>query len=259
MDNEQKQKRTILVVKWLGALAIGFVVAPFIWIAIGGLVGLGVAAAVSFIGWKFTGWFAMKVANWRLKAIKAECAKNPVETLQNEHKRQSVLLEDRKKGIEVMSGAIRVLDETIDKLEREFPDSPELEQMNADHAELQSLEQSRREDWRQAYVSLAEFAKEIQRVSRIWDVAQAAAKARQQSGLTEGEWEAKLKTETSIDAIRTQLNTQLSALSTEKMQADADRVLKGRKSQQALPKDKPHPEFERLVQQPPALPSKFIS
>ena len=42
------------------------------------------------------------------------------------------------------------------------------------------------------------------------------------------EWQAKMKAETSFDAIRTKLNTEMSALNTEKMQADADRILKGK-------------------------------
>ena len=54
------------------------------------------------------------------------------------------------------------------------------------------------------------------------------AKARGVSGLSEEEWQAKMKAETSFDAIRAKLNTEMSALNTEKMQADADRILKGK-------------------------------
>ena len=84
-------------------------------------------------------------ANLRLKLVKSEAARNPVETLQLEHQRQSQMLEERKAAIETMSGAIRTLADTIKKLASEFPDSPELEQMKQDYADLRSIEQSRME------------------------------------------------------------------------------------------------------------------
>ena len=228
LTNEQRAKRWGIAAKVAAVGVFGFFVAPFILQSIAGLLGVAVFAGLSIALWSVLPVIGDMAANTRLKLMKAEAARNPVETLQNEHKRQSLMLEDRKNGIETMSGAIRTLAETIHQLEREFPDSSELPQMKQDHAELLTLEQSRRQGWQEAYISLGEFAKEIKRVSRIWDVAQAAAKARQQSGLTETEWAAKLKTDTSSHSIRTQLNTQLAALSVEKMQSDADRILKGR-------------------------------
>lgn len=210
-------------------LVLGLAVfAPVIWLAVGGLVGLVLFGAIALGTWMLKEPAFTFAANMRLKLIKAEAAKNPVETLQTEHLRQSEILEERKKGIDDLAGAIRTLDQTIDKLQQEFPDSPELPQLREDQAQLETLESSRRADWQQAYISLGEFAKEIQRVSRLWDVSLAAARARQQSGLTNEEWMAKLKTQTSLDAIRTNLNTQLAALKTESMQAEADRILKGK-------------------------------
>ena len=212
---------------------------PVIWLAVGGALGLICLGVIWTATWMLRPWVMTVAANMRLKLIKAEAAKNPVETLQAEHLRQSEILEERKKGVEAMAGAIKTLDQAIDSLERDFPDSPELPQMREDQAELTKLLDNRRADWKDAYISLGEFAKEIQRVSKLWDVSLAAAKARQQSGLTETEWLSKLKTQTSIDAIRTNLNTQLAALNTENMQAEADRILKGRSATKALPASSP--------------------
>jgi hypothetical protein len=225
-------------VKWI-VLIIGFAIfAPVIWLAVGGLFGFILFAAVLLGTWILKEPAYTWAANMRLKLIKAEVAKNPVETLQAEHLRQSTILEDRKKGLESMSGAIRTLKQAINNLEAEFPDSPELPQMREDYTELVRLEKARQEDWQMAFVSLGEFAKEIRRVGKLWEVSLAAARARQQSGLTEDEWLSKMKTETSIDTIRTSLNTQLAALSTERMQADANRILKGRAAAQATPSKK---------------------
>ncbi len=204
------------------------ILAPVLWAAFGGFIALIGLTGLAVGSWTLRPWVFSKAANIRLKLIKREAAKNPVETLQGEHLRQSQILDERKRGIEDQAGANRSLDQIIDKLQEEFPDSPELPQLRADQAELESLLKARSADWQEAYVSLGLFAKEIQRVSRLWEVSLAAARARRQSGLTEEEWLSKLKTQTSIDAIRTHLNTQLSALNIENMQAEADRILKGR-------------------------------
>jgi translation initiation factor 2B subunit (eIF-2B alpha/beta/delta family) len=213
---------------------VGFLVAPYIWVAIGGLIGLIAAVGVFGITWMTKDWLYMKAGNLRLSLIKAEAAENPVETLQSEHLKQSEQLEERRKGLESMNGACRTLDQAIDSLERDFPDSPELPQMRADQGELLALLESRKQDWQDSYISLGQFANEIKRVGKLWEVSLAAARARQQTGLSQDEWMSKLKTQTSIDAIRTKLNTQLSALSTERMQADAQRILKGQASRAAV-------------------------
>ena len=223
------------IAKWL-FLAFAFaLLGPVFFLAAGGVIGMCLFVGTYVGAWMLRPWVFMKAANLRLKFIKAEAAKNPVETLQSEHLRQSEILEERKKGVDAMAGSIKTLDQAIDSLERDFPDSPELPQMREDQAELTKLLEARSADWQEAYVSLGMFAKEIQRVGKLWEVSLAAARARQQSGLTEDEWLSKLKTQTSIDAIRTNLNTQLSALKTENMQAEAERILKGRVAQRAQP------------------------
>lgn len=245
--NDPRARRWGNAAKYVFLVFAFALLAPVIWLAVGGLFGAILFAGTYVGAWMVRPWVFMKAANLRLKFIKAEAAKNPVETLQSEHLRQTEMLGERKKGVESMAGAIRTLDQAVDNLEREFPNSPELPQMRQDQTELMKLLEARQRDWQEAYISLGEFAKEIKRVERLWEVSLAAAKARQQSGLTEDEWMSKLKTQTSIDAIRTQLNTQLSALNTENMQAEADRILKGRQAAAALP-----PPAQGV--QPPVLP-----
>lgn len=239
------------IAKWLFLVFAFAILGPVFWLAFGGLIGACLFVGTYVAAWMVRPWVFTKAANMRLWLVKHEAAKNPVETLNAEHLRQSQMLEERKKGIESMAGAIKTLDQTIDALEAEFPDSPELPQMRQDQAELENLLRARREDWQQAYISLGEFAKEIQRVSRLWEVSLAAAKARKQSGLTEEEWLSKLKTQTSIDAIRTNLNTQLAALSSENMQAEADRILKGRQAARKQPA-LAAPDSRRVIDVTPA-------
>ena len=202
--------------------------APFFWLAIGGLVGFIVFATIGLSAWMLRPFVFTKAANLRLALLKRAVAENPVETLQDEHLRQTKILNESKSGIETMSGAIRTLDQAIDDLQSEFPDSPELPQMREDQAELIKLLENREAEWTQAYITLGEFAKEIKRVEKLWQVSVAAASARKKSSLTEDEWSAQLKTNTAIDTVRLSLNTQLSGLRIDGMQAAADKILKGK-------------------------------
>jgi hypothetical protein len=233
---DPRAKRWAYAAIGIASLIFGFWVAPFILTALGGLAGL-VASGLFLTGvWMLLPWVAAKAANVRMKLVKHEAATNPVETLQNEHLRQTKELNSRKAGIEILSGLVRIVAETISKLEKEFPDSPELPQLRVDYNDLLDYESLMNEEWKACYVTLGEFDREIQRASRIWDVAVAIAKARGASGLSQEEWSAKLKTETSFDAIRLKLNTGLAGLNTDKMKADADRILKGKiQAQQAQP------------------------
>lgn len=104
IDLEQKRKRIEGLVKIGGLCVIGLVVAPFIFLTIQGLLGLVLAAGISFTAINFVPWYAAKVANWRLKAIKHEASKNPIETLQNDLRFKTLELDSRKTNIEKMSG-----------------------------------------------------------------------------------------------------------------------------------------------------------
>jgi hypothetical protein len=214
------------IAKWGFLIFACAIFAPFIWLAVGGLVGLVLFVGIATGAWMVRPAVFTLAANTRLKLVKAAAAINPVESLQEEHRRRSVALNDRRAGIETMAGAIKTLKKTIDDLAREFPDDPELPQMLADHQELLSLKQEREQAWLEAHAELGEFEKGIRRASRLWDVSLAAAKARGQSALSEDEWQAKLKTEVAFDTIRSKLDSQLSALSTERLQAEAQRIMR---------------------------------
>ena len=96
MDIELKRKRIETLVKYAALPVVGFFVAPFILVAIKGLIGLAVAAAVSLVVVNLAPAFAVTVANWRLKAIKAAAAMNPIETLENQYAdKQAALLRMR--------------------------------------------------------------------------------------------------------------------------------------------------------------------
>jgi len=82
MTPQQRAQRTATIVKITVLTVGGVVVAPFVGLAIQGLVGVAVAGAVCLTVLAVAPYAGMAAANLRLKLMKIEAAKNPIETLQ---------------------------------------------------------------------------------------------------------------------------------------------------------------------------------
>ncbi len=211
--------------KWLLLFPLGFVIAPYIATALFGLAGLVVGILGMVATWMLRPWVFAKAANLRLKFIKHEAAKNPVESLQNELQRRMQALDERKTAIGKLNGSIRTLEDKVallvQKYGREDPACVKLAQQAKD---LNRVADNREEKWKLAYQQLQRFEGEIERAAMVWDAAMAAAAAQESSGLTEEDFMAKLKTETSLDSIRTTFNETLASLDTDLLQSDAERT-----------------------------------
>lgn len=211
--------------KWLLLFPLGFIVAPYVLTAILGLVGLLVGIGVIIATWMLRPWVFAKAANLRLKLIKHEAAKNPVETLQVELQRRSEALDERKQAIGKLNGAIKTLEEKVDIIADKYGKNDRAYiQLSQQAKDLNRVADNRETKWQAAFVQLKRFEQEIERASMVWDAAMAAAAANETSGLTEEDLMAKLKTETSLDSIRTTFNETLASLDTDLLQSDAERL-----------------------------------
>lgn len=203
------------VAKYGALLVAGFLVAPYIWVAIGGLIGLIVAVGVILAAWMVRPVMFSFAANMRLKLIKAEAAKNPVETLQNDLKDKAQALSDRKDAIEKLNSQIRTFGDKVDEIRASYgaEDAGYLK-LSRDLVDLRRVYAHRCEKWKEAREQLKLYEEEIKRANMIWEAAQAAAAARETSGLTEDEFYAKLRAETAFDAIQKSYNDALASLDT---------------------------------------------
>lgn len=215
MINDPRAKRWGNVAKYSLLLVVGFFVAPFIWVAIGGLLGLIAAGGIMLGTWMLRPYAYSAAANMRLKLIKAEASKNPVETLQEDLRRKMVDLDQRKTNIEKLNGQIRTFADKVNEIKEKFgPKDNGYLKLNNDLEDLKRIYRHRCTKWNEARNQLDRFAEEIDRANMIWEAACAAAAARETSGLTEGEFMAKLKTETAFDAIQNSYNEALASLDT---------------------------------------------
>lgn len=96
-DLELKRKRIETIAKVAGLCVFGFLFAPFAVATVTGLISLLVVGAIGLAAVNIgIPWASVTLANWRLKAIKAAAAANPIETLENQYKdREEALLRIR--------------------------------------------------------------------------------------------------------------------------------------------------------------------
>lgn len=220
---DPRARRWGIVAKYAALLGIGFFVAPFIFTAITGLIGLIAAGGIMLGTWMLLPAIEAAAANMRLKLIKAEAARNPVETLQNDLRQKTVALNERKTAIERLNGQIRTFADKVNEIRERYgaADSGYLK-LNADLTDLRRVAAHRATKWKEAFAQLQRYEESIDRAAMIWEAGLAAAAARESSGLSEDEFYAKLRSETAFDSIQTSYNEALASLDTSMLDSDTE-------------------------------------
>jgi hypothetical protein len=80
-----QRKQRIKSIAQLGLLGFaGLLVSPFVFLAVKGVIGLALSAVIGLIIVNFAPVVGEVLGNAKIKAIKAEAARNPIETLQRQ-------------------------------------------------------------------------------------------------------------------------------------------------------------------------------
>lgn len=219
---EQRKKRIEMGVK-LGLLVLaGLLVAPIVVTAIKGLLGAAVAAIIGVAIIQFAPVVAMKISNWKLKAIKAEAAKNPVETLQLQYVKKDTDLKTYKEKIGKFIAQLLTYTEQVKQYVKEGLEDA---QVYVDQLEkMKQLLEFRKAKFKDAEENLAEFLKTIGRTDKKWKMACAAIAMNEAAGEMEGDIFDKICIETAIEAVTNKLNQSFAEL--EVALLDEDQVQK---------------------------------
>jgi predicted RNase H-like nuclease (RuvC/YqgF family) len=203
-DLEIKRNRIEKTVKILSLLVVGFLVAPFVFIAIKGLVGLAVAGAISLVVVNLIPWFSAMVANWRLKALKHEAAKNPIETLQNDYRKRIEALQAFRQSILNSKAEVYSFRDKLDGFKKQYP--ADAAKFDEQYRQMLALLKLRGQKYEEAKGNLERYDGEITRAKAIWDMAQAAAAMNKAAGVDADEFYAKIQVETALDSVQKNLN-----------------------------------------------------
>lgn len=156
-------------------------------------------------------WFGVTLANWRLKALKAAAAMNPIETLENQYAdRQTALLAIRD-NIKQSYAVLQDLYSQIQRHNDQFPGAPS--QFTDKYNKLKQLVELRGNKYKQAQQNLLTFSELIDEKRSDWKIAQTMAKASQLANVGE-DFQSKLLKDTALSTVQDGLNLAFSELET---------------------------------------------
>lgn len=218
---DQRKKRWRNGVKVGLAIVAGLIVSPVIFVAIKGLAGLAIAGAAGLAIVNAAPVVGDKMANWKLKALKAEAAKNPIETLQHDYAKRQQALGEFKEAINTFSASVQNFESKLEGFKAQFPkDVPKFEGQLLTMKKLLGV---RRERYQQARESMVQYEGEIQRADAIWKMGLEAAKMNAAAGMSEEDFFQKIKVETALDSVTTSMNMAFAELETSLADEEADK------------------------------------
>lgn len=212
MNIDIRKQKLATKVKWCLAAAAALLISPVIFLIVKGLVGLAIAGAVGMAIISFSPVVSMKFANWKLQAIKAEAAANPVETMQNVYREKDLALSTLARRIEDFATEVGNFGDKLEGFKAEFPG--EAPKFAATLRSMQELLKRRRMRLAEARQELGSFAGEIRKADAIWKMGQSAAAMTKAAGMSEDDFMQRIKTDTAIDAVQSNLNRALAQLET---------------------------------------------
>lgn len=225
MDNQQElaQKHEKLK-KWATIIALGAIglfVAPFIFLAIGGLLGLGVAAAVGFTMVQLAPWFALKIANLKYRMIEAEkvehikkvtdhAAENPIETLTNLLIQKKRAFEDFKTAVQNAVTARDNFKGKVEKFTVKYPHRAVEFQRQLER--MTDLVERKKQALTEAKKSLEDGDHKLEEMKAYWEMSKDAIEANRAAGMDTGDAFEKLKADTACDAVFESMNAAFAQL-----------------------------------------------
>lgn len=212
---DPRAKRWAWSARWLLLFPLGFVIAPYVMTALFGLFGALIGILGMVATWMLRPWVTSVAANMRLKLIRHEAAKNPVDTLLETYRKRCISLDERKGAIERLNAQIMTFADKVDDIAARYGDKDrDYVKLSTDLVNLRRVYEHRCLKWREARKLLDRFKEECDRGNMIWEAGCAAAAAKESSGYTEDDFLQALKTDTAFDAIDTNYNAALASLDT---------------------------------------------
>jgi len=219
---DSKNKRTaVTIAKVAGVGVVGFIVAPMVFVAIQGVVGMLVVGAILLVSFM---WIPVAVdwaANMKLQGIKFVAGRNPVETLQNDYQKKQEALQTFRQKIVDFDSAISIYRDKVEEFKTRWPaDAPKYAAQLKTMCDLLSLRQKK---YKEAVKTLDNYQAEIEKASDMWDMSVAAAKMNKASGMNSDDFMTKIRVDTSYDAIQKNMASAFAELDTSLMESEDEK------------------------------------
>lgn len=210
LGTDQRKARLAAFAKWGLGLTAAVLIAPFIFLAVKGIVGLAVALILGLGIIHGAPVLGMKFANWKLAGMKWAARTNPIETRQNIAVQARQRIDAATEELKVFSTEVRMFSQEVEDLRRAQPEDV------ADFEEqligLQRLLALKTQGIKDATAKANDFEQATQRAARKWKVAQSALRMKKLSGSVVDNEMNKLLAAESLDSVQTAMNSALADL-----------------------------------------------
>lgn len=221
LTSEQKRDRLARWLKWGVAGGAAIAIAPFIFMLIGGIVGLAVAAAVGLFINAMAPVVALRVATWKIMGMKSIARGAPIETRELLAIKNRERLASLAESITAFSAETKGFADEISKLEKQYPGESEM--FRGQLQACRDLLEVQRAKYEAAKAAAEEFEAATARAKAKWKVAQAALRMRRLAGEQMGATMDKILAEEALDSVQSVMNNAFAELETSVMEATATR------------------------------------
>lgn len=246
--DEIKEKRQQLFKKLrLGGLGLAaFVLVPILFLVALMAASAVVAATVSIFGGIALVYsiepFSRKMANWRIKEIKAEARRNPIETMENEALEMASQIDRFKEALTKRKSQGSAWLSEIEELRKEDPEGAAIydQEIKDYHTEMQM----RDEQLAQAVADLEEFRDIIKKAARRWKVAQLSDEFRSATLSEQDQLMRKIVIDEALTAVKDRAHEATARLNVDALVSRARSQHKANKKAQPTLANDPSPVLE---------------
>jgi vacuolar-type H+-ATPase subunit I/STV1 len=225
MDNQpsliEKRDKFNNWIKIITLGVVGLVVAPFIFTAIGGLIGLAIASAVGFTLIQLAPYFTLKVANWKyrlidaekvahVKAVTAAAAENPIETLTNLLTAKRSAFKEFQANVVAATSARDTFKSKVAKFAERYP--ARAVEFQTQLKRIVDLVEKKKRALQDAQKSLEDGDMKLEEMKAYWEMSKDAIALNKAAGMDTGDAFEKLKADTACDAVFESMNTAFAQL-----------------------------------------------
>lgn len=225
-DLEIKQRKWQLIGLTVGALAVIIALGPLYLTILHGIGAFAALVATVFIGitvWNFVPWFSVKLANWRLKALKAEAAKNPIETLENRYLQLKENLLKQRDNIKARVAIAKKIFSQITDFEQKFNKTSPRRDAYQKLNQLIDLAKGR---YKKAALALVNFGQVIEEKRADWEIVLSMNEANKLAQAGE-DFTSKLMQDTALNTIQQGLDLAFAELDAAVMDENIEKLLNG--------------------------------
>lgn len=210
IDTDARKRKLATSVKWGIGLATAAILAPAVFLAVQGLAGLLIAGLLGLTIINGAPVAAMKFANWKLKAIKAEAAANPIETLENLIIAKRQAFDEFRRAVEVGVTARGNFAQKTEQFKKRYP--ARAAEFEASLANMTDVMEQKKAALKDAQQVLVDADHKLDEMRAYWSMSQDLQDANAKTGMNTGDLYEKMKADTAVDAVFSSVNTAFAQL-----------------------------------------------